>query len=367
MKKTKTIIVFILALLSSVGCHKDVDLNAKTPLVSSEEIAVTDTQASISWDVDFVGKFQTGVEVSSHQDMTDAKRVDATIMEGKYVVTVDSLTAGTKYYYRIVVWNKYGSYMEETKNLKTHDAFLIQTSCLPVEGGTVIGAGQYEEGQYCTLKAISHEGFSFVNWTEDDVFVSASENYSFLVSDGRTLVANFTLQKFTISVTANPGDGGSVTGGGNIFYGNNCTVSATAAEGYTFTNWTENDSVVSTDANYTFTVDSNRSLVAHFIIQVALPVVMTTSVTDITQTTAIGGGNITSNGGASIIERGICWSVEPQPTISDNHFYSGTGTGNYSVSMSNLIPGTTYFVRAYAINSGGIAYGDEVSFTTLSE
>ena len=365
MKKTKTIIAFLGVLLALVGCHKDVDLDAQSPMVSNEEMTVTDTQASFSWNVDYVGKFQTGVEISSEENMADAKRVEATKEKGKYVVIVDGLTAGTKYFYRIVVWNKYGSFEEKVKDLETHKMLLIQTSCFPVEGGSVIGAGPYEEGKYCTLKAICNEGYTFVNWTENGEQVSSDADYSFLVSSNRTLVANFTLQEFTVSVTANPSQGGTVTGGGKVLFGHSCTVSAMAADSYIFTSWTEDDIEVSTDANYTFTVNGNRTLVAHFTIQVALPTVTTLPVTDITQTTATGGGNITNSGGSSIIERGICWSVNPQPTISDDHFYSGTGTGSFSVPMSDLIPGATYFVRAYAINSGGIAYGEEVNFTTV--
>ena len=71
-------------------------------------------------------------------------------------------------------------------------------------------------------------------------------------------------ESFVISVSANPGDGGMVSGGGTYDQGQSCTVSATANTGYTFANWTENGNVVSTDANYTFTVSSNRSLVANF-------------------------------------------------------------------------------------------------------
>ena len=98
----------------------------------------------------------------------------------------------------------------------------------------------------------------------------------------------------------------------------------------------------------------------------SLPSVTTSAVTNITQTTALGGGNVTGDGGATVTDRGICWSVAPAPTLNDNHVSSGSGTGNFTVSMTNLIPNTTYYVRAYAVNNVGTSYGDEVSFTTLS-
>lgn len=366
MKKLD-IILFLLIVLLWTGCHKDEDMSLNSPVITNEEMSISDTEVSVSWNVQFSGKFHTGMEISDKEDMTDARRVEATIREGKYLAVADDLTAGTKYYCRVVVWNKYGGYYDEVKGFETHKTYSIQASCNPPEGGTISGMGQFEEGQYCTLKAVSNHGFYFVNWSEDGEHVSANDMYSFLVTDNRLLVANFALQRYTISVSADPTEGGSVSGGGNYYFGYSCTVSATAAEGYTFVNWTENGNVVSTDASYTFIVDGNHSLKAYFIIQIPSPTVETNMVTSVTQTTAIGGGNVISSGGASVIERGICWSVEPQPTISDHHFYSGTGTGIYSVPMSNLIPGTTYYVRAYAINSGGVGYGDEVSFTTLSE
>lgn len=96
------------------------------------------------------------------------------------------------------------------------------------------------------------------------------------------------------------------------------------------------------------------------------PSVITSNVTNVTETTAIGGGNVTADGGASVTERGICWSTEHNPTTNDNHGSNGTGTGNFTVEMTNLNPHTTYYVRAYAVNNVGTSYGEEVSFSTTS-
>ena len=137
----------------------------------------------------------------------------------------------------------------------------------PTNGGTVTGGGTYQQGQSCTVSAVAANGYSFTNWTENGSVVSTNRNYTFTVTGNRTLVANFTQQNYTISVSANPTNGGTVTGGGAFHYGENCTVSATANNGYTFTNWTENGSVVSTQASFSFTVTGNRTLVAHFTAQ----------------------------------------------------------------------------------------------------
>lgn len=100
---------------------------------------------------------------------------------------------------------------------------------------------------------------------------------------------------------------------------------------------------------------------------VSLPSVTTLSVTNITQNSATGGGNVTSDGGATVTERGICWSISQNPSISNAPFQTcGSGTGSFTATISPLSANTTYYVRAYAKNSAGIAYGVQKSFKTSS-
>ena len=101
-----------------------------------------------------------------------------------------------------------------------------------------------------------------------------------------------------------------------------------------------------------------------FITSANLPTVSTSSMTNITTTSAKGGGNVINDGGATVTERGICWSTSHNPTISGSHDSNGTGTGIYTVNMTGLTPNTTYYVKAYAINSEGTGYGEEVNFKT---
>lgn len=96
-----------------------------------------------------------------------------------------------------------------------------------------------------------------------------------------------------------------------------------------------------------------------------LPVVQTSTPTDITATSATLGGNVTDEGSSGVTERGVVWSTSPNPTTNDNKIVDGsTGTGSYSAPVSGLNPATTYYTRAYAINSTGTAYGGQESFTT---
>ena len=78
------------------------------------------------------------------------------------------------------------------------------------------------------------------------------------------------------------------------------------------------------------------------------------------------GGTVTDDGHAAVTTRGVCWSTSPNPTLSGNHTSDGAGLGGFTSILSNLTPNTTYYVRAYATNSVGTAYGEQLTFTTQS-
>ena len=92
--------------------------------------------------------------------------------------------------------------------------------------------------------------------------------------------------------------------------------------------------------------------------------VTTNQVTLITSDSALGGGSILDDGGDIIKERGICWSINKNPTVSDSKVASGIGKGSFSIMMKNLSPNTSYNVRAYSISEQGEVYGNEVNFRT---
>ena len=94
------------------------------------------------------------------------------------------------------------------------------------------------------------------------------------------------------------------------------------------------------------------------------PTVTTAAVSNIGPSTADGGGEVTSDNGASVTARGVCWSTNSSPTLSDNHTSDGTGTGTFASALTNLSSSTQYYVRAYATNSYGTNYGNEETFVT---
>lgn len=265
MKKFPIILAFLLTLLTLSACHKDKEMDIKEAIVSNEEITVSATQARLSWQVDYVGQYHTGVELSQNENMSDLRRVEATKEEDCFVAVVDSLLVEKKYYYRIVVWNKFGSYEQPVGDFTTSKTFSVHVSAEPSIGGTVAGGGTFAEGDTCTVTAIANTGYNFVNWTENGTQVSTEAEYAFAVINNRNVVAHFTSLEYTITATTDPVEGGVVEGSGGYNYGDECTLRATANDGYDFVNWTKEDGTqVSTNTTYRFTVTETATYIAHF-------------------------------------------------------------------------------------------------------
>jgi len=98
--------------------------------------------------------------------------------------------------------------------------------------------------------------------------------------------------------------------------------------------------------------------------QIGVPVLTTTIISTVGQTTATSGGNITDDKGGNVTSRGVCWSKSENPTIADNKTIDGTSTGSFVSSLTGLSGNTLYYIRAYATNSAGTQYGNQVTFTT---
>lgn len=97
-----------------------------------------------------------------------------------------------------------------------------------------------------------------------------------------------------------------------------------------------------------------------------VPILATTDVSDIMPTTVTCGGNISSDGGTVISARGVCWSTYQNPTTANNKTTNGIGTGIFASSITGLTPGASYYIRAYATNSIGTAYGNQINTTTTA-
>jgi len=97
-----------------------------------------------------------------------------------------------------------------------------------------------------------------------------------------------------------------------------------------------------------------------------LPAVSTIDAINIGSVKAVGRGNVSDAGGATVTETGVCWNLTGDPTVADNYVKAGSGTGNFSATMTGLTPVTRYYMRAYAVNKVGMTYGDVISFSTFT-
>ena len=251
--------------------------------------------------------------------------------------------------------------------------FNITVSANPSNGGSVAGGGTYQQGQSCTVTATANTGYAFANWTENGNVVSTQANYTFTVNGNRTLVANFTPQQYTITATADPVNGGNVTGGGTFNYGNSCTLSATPATGYNFVRWTKNGQQVSTNATYTFSVTESAAFVAQFQLQSCAIFV---SAYPVEGGTTTGGGsylygdNITVTATANEGYNFISW-VEGDNVVSAEANYSFTVTGNRSLTANFELQTFEVKVSVNPSEAGTVTgegtynYGDEVTLTIV--
>ena len=225
-------------------------------------------------------------------------------------------------------------------------------------------------------------------------FTGHSGNYTAIVTDiptqSKTITFNFTTFASLTSTTATNITTTSATAGGNITSegGDAVTVcgvcwstspnptiaNSKTTDSYTtgsftssITGLTENTTyymrayatnAVGTSYGNEITFTTQQSVIAQ------LPTVTTTAATNIVSTIATSGGNITSNGGATVTVSGVCWSTSTTPTITNSKTTDGSTIGSYSSSITGLTANTTYYVRAYATNSVGTAYGNQITFTT---
>jgi len=139
-------------------------------------------------------------------------------------------------------------------------------------------------------------------------------------------------------------------------------VTHTSFDWYEYTNLTQSGDYTRMLTN----ANGCDSVVTLHLTVITPPTVTTNTVSDITASSAFCGGNVTADGGAEVTERGVCWSTSQNPTIADNHIAIGVGTGAFTVNITGLAVDITYHVRAYATNSKGTAYGEEMTFTTTA-
>ena len=144
--------------------------------------------------------------------------------------------------------------------------YVVSVAVDPAGGGTVSGGGSYEQGKSVTLTQTAASGYRFTGWyNASGALLSTNSTYTFTPASNISVTAKYAvIPVYTITTSIDPAGGGTATGGGTYQEGASVTVTASAADGYSFTAWKENGTTVSTSASYTFTANGNRTLTAGF-------------------------------------------------------------------------------------------------------
>lgn len=229
--------------------------------------------------------------------------------------------------------------------------YSISISVSPTEGGTVSGSGQYEEGATATVTAVANEGFRFLKWTEAGTQISTEASLTFTVTSDRTLTAIFEpisepapgpTPKPTYTINVSAAEGGTAGGGGEYEQGSSVTLTATPENGYRFIAWTENDEQISTDENYTFIADHDRTIVAIFM---PIPKPIYTIHVSSTQGGTIGGSGSYKEGEVVTVNaipdngyRFLCWEENGVQVSIEVRFSFVAETDRTLVAAFELIP-----------------------------
>ena len=322
MKKLHFII--LAALLATVGCSKKPqDVNVELVTVENEVKTIGSTQAYFECEFEYLNEITKALLVYCEDDQLKyAQTSKLERVDGKWVTQMNYLEKSTKYYYRYEFYNGYNLMWTEISNFTTTDQ-QDKPTVETVEVSNVTMTSATVEGN------VTNDGGSAV--TERGICYSIYENPT--LSDSVRL-AGTGIGRYYCEMT-------NLTNATTYYI----RAFATNSEGTSFG-----------DVITVRTVEHPM-----------LPTVTTDEVSDITLNTAVCGGNVLSDGFAEITERGICYATHEEPTVFDYKVAGGEGLGLFQCRMSGLETLTTYYVRAYAKNSEGYAYGNEVTFVTADE
>ena len=321
MKKITIIILAAIALIF-MTCKKHSVVNVQQLMLSDENIEVAGSHATLTAKFSYPSTLQSiKMVVSETDDMTNAVETNATIDGDHLQVVVNNLWANTTYYYCLRYANKVSLADTEVKSFTTSDA---------------------------TLPTVETESVSEITMTSAKVGGNVTD----------TGGAPITERGVCYGTNHNPDLSGSHIadegGATNDFVVSITGLTANTAY-YARAYATNKVGTVYGEEKAFVTVEGG-----------GLPTVTTKQITNISQTTATAGGTVNADGGSTVTARGVCWSTVQNPTVADSHTTDGTGIGSFTSEITELTASTTYYVRAYATNNNGTAYGDNVSFVTQS-
>ncbi|MBR6775881.1 MAG: hypothetical protein IKM23_09280, partial [Bacteroidales bacterium] len=318
MRRIYAIIAIAVSCLVMTTCKKDKE--PVSPVFKFNEVEASGNSAEISGWYEYDGELNNLTLIYGRDSqLVDAKNKDVDVEGKNFSVTVDDLDAETKYYYGIECKTTYSSMRTKTESFMTTKsvslAEVTTNDITAITETTATCGGNVTDNGNATVTARG------VCW-------STSQNPT--INDNKT--------------TDGSGTGSYTSNISNLSENTKYYVRAYAT----------NEKGTSYGEEKSFMTMASEGL----------PTVTTNNVTDITTNSATCGGNVTDDGNATVTAKGICWSTTPNPTIENEHTEDGTGIGSYVSYMTELNHGTKYYVRAYATNRAGTAYGEQKEFTT---
>lgn len=420
MKKQVICVTFLAMMAMMASCKKDAEVNKDTFKVENETIEASTQSVRIAGNYAYAGAINAiTIELGRQSDLTDADAYRAILDGTSYSVEIGNLRTNTTYYYRYAV--DYGGktpYRMETKSFATLDYNLPEVETKAIESvgitraevrGEVKGDGG---GDPVTLRGVCWS--TRHNPSVGDEYTNAGEGQGIFNCEltnlqpqktyyARAFAGNSKGIAYGAELTFVTLDAGSLAEVHTLGVVGNAMLEATiesevTAEGatavlergvcyskehYPLTSGLHVSSGTGTGA-FTCLLTNLEAGATYYVRAYAInslgisygeemsftamtemtaPVVVTYMVKDIAESSATGSGEVVSNGGSDVTRRGLCWSEQPEPTVEGTHADCGVGIGAFNCLIPRLNDQTTYYVRAYAENAIGMAYGEEVSFT----
>lgn len=422
--KNNKLFIALLALLAFAGCKKDTDVNIATFKVTKEKIVADALSVRFEGTYEYGGRINCiEVKIGKTPELSDAENYRTILNGNQFNVTITGLQPVVDYYYCYEV--DYGAstpFSTPVKTFSTEDFQLpvVKTgevadikanmakgygevisdgggdqvtlrglcwsthhnptiSDFYVYAGTGLGSFdcviselQPEQTYYVRAFAGNSKGIAYgneVNFTTeplgslptvtiDDITAVSSNSFAVTATVSEQGASAVIVRGICWSTTPNPVMDSDHQSCGEGLGSFPCTITGLASNTtYYVRAYALNGHGVAYSNEVTIVLES----------ELTVPVVVTSEVVSIWDNMATGGGNIISDGGVAVTERGICWSTSHEPSVDGLHLISGSGIGVFSCQMTDLVQNTTYYVRAYAKNALGVAYGNEVSFIIPSK